>query len=165
MSNNAISLAGAKAISNFLENSPNLRILHISNGGVGPEGAVIIANALKAGKIPLEIISIARNRLENLGATALGEYLKDNKNIKEIHVFQNVIRKEGMIPLIDSLIDKDVITVDISDNFINEESVDKFCEFLEKNKSVKNLNVSDCNIDDKSARRIVESFQVILINH
>jgi Ran GTPase-activating protein 1 len=159
LSNNAVGPNGAQAISNFLENSPNLRVFLINNCGLGIQGSTIIANAFKKGKVNLEVLAMARNRLENPGTIAIASALESMDRIKEVYLFQDVIRKDGMVALLSALMTKNLDTLDISDNFINEESVEKFCEFLEKNESIKNLNVSDCNIQKDDNKRIVESLE------
>lgn len=162
LSNNAISINGSKALSNFLENSTNLKVFLINNCGLGIQGSTIIAESLKKGKVNLEVIAMARNRLENPGTIAIASALKEMSAIKEVYLFQDVIRKDGMVALLDALMDKKVTTLDICDNFINEESVEKFSEFLEKNDSLVNLNVSDCNIQKADNKRIVAAFEVRL---
>lgn len=159
LSNNAVGPNGAQALSNFLENSPNLKVFLINNCGLGIQGSTIIAESLKKGKVNLEVIAMARNRLENPGAAAIASALKEMNAIKEVYLFQDVIRKDGMVALLDALMDKKVTTLDICDNFINEESVEKFSEFLEKNDSLVNLNVSDCNIQKADNKRIVAAFE------
>jgi len=159
ISNNAISVAGCKAISYYLERAQNLKVLHMGNGGIGIDGSTIVMKALQKGNVKLEVVSIARNRLENAGAKAMAEFLKENPAIREVHTFQNVIRKDGMVPLLDALADKKIEVLDISDNFIAEESVDKFCDFLQINETIRTLNVSDCNIDLKGSTKIVEALE------
>jgi len=126
---------------------------------LGIQGSTILANAFKKGKVNLEVLAMARNRLENEGTKAIASALEGMDKIKEVYLFQDVIRKDGMVALLDALMTKNLDTLDISDNFINEESVEKFCEFLEKNESIKNLNVSDCNIQKDDNKRIVEALE------
>jgi len=162
LSNNAVGPNGATAISGYLEQAKSLKIFLINNCGLGIQGATIIANALKKGQVNLEVIAMARNRLENDGTKEIASALKEMTNIKEVHLFQDVIRKDGMIPLLQALSDKKLVTLDISDNFINEESVNVFCEFLEKCETLENLNVSDCNIQEDDNEKIVAALEVIL---
>lgn len=159
ISNNAVSVNGSQALTNFLENSPNLKVFLINNCGLGIQGSTILAGALKKGKVNLEVIAMARNRLENAGTIEIASALKGMDAIKEVHLFQDVIRKDGMVALLDALMDKKLKTLDISDNFINEESVEKFAEFLEKNETIENLNVSDCNVQKEDNEKIVAALE------
>jgi len=159
LSNNAVGPNGAQALSKFFESSPSLKIFLINNCGLGIQGSTILANAFKKGKVNLEVLAMARNRLENPGTIEIASALEGMDSIKEVYLFQDVIRKDGMVALLSALMTKKLGTLDISDNFINEESVEKFCEFLEKNESIKNLNVSDCNIQKDDNKRIVESLE------
>lgn len=160
LSNNAVGPNGASAISGYLEKAVSLKKFLINNCGLGIQGATIIAEALKKGKINLEVIAMARNRLEDDGTKAIASALAEMPAIKEVHLFQDVIRKGGMIPLLESLMDKKLETLDIKDNFINEDSVGVFCNFLGKCESLVNLNVSDCNIQEDDNERIVEALKV-----
>lgn len=144
----------------YLEKATSLRTFLINNCGLGIDGTTIIANALKTGGVNLEVIAMARNRLENQGTIEISSALKGMSNIKEVHLYQDVIRAEGMVPLLNSLMDKNLVTLDISDNFINGDAVPVFCEFLEKAKALQNLNVSDCNIQEDDNEKIVEAFKV-----
>lgn len=131
----------------------------VNNCGLGIDGSTIIAQALKKGGVNLEVIAMARNRLENQGAIEIASALENMSNIKEVHLFQDVIRKDGMIPLLKALKGKKLVTLDISDNFINEEAVEVFADFLESSESLENLNVSYCNIQEDDNERIVEALE------
>lgn len=161
LSNNAVGPNGSQALSGYLKNATGLRVFHINNCGLGIQGATTIAEALKEGKVDLEVISMGRNRLEDKGATAIASALAEMKSIREVHLFQNVIREGGMVPLLEALAGKpELHTLDISDNFINEKSIDAFCSFLEKTPSLKNLNISDCNMELDLAKRVVDALEV-----
>ena len=160
ISNNAVSVNGAQALTNFLENSPNLKTFLINNCGLGIQGSTILAGALKKGKVNLQVIAMARNRLENQGTIEIASALKEMDDIKEVYLFQDVIRKDGMIALLSALMDKKLKSLDIADNFINDESVEKFADFLEKNETLESLNVSDCNIQKEDNEKIVAAFEV-----
>ena len=84
----------------YLKKANSLKIFYINNCGLGPEGVEIIGQSLAQGAPNLEVLAIARNRAEDKGAKAVGEMLKTCPNFRELHIYQDVIRKEGMLVLL-----------------------------------------------------------------
>lgn len=69
MSNNAIAPNGALALKPYLEKANSLEILLINNCGLGIIGSTTIAQSLKQGTPKLEVWAMARNRIEDAGAS------------------------------------------------------------------------------------------------
>lgn len=68
-------------------------------------------------------MAIARNRAEDKGAKAVGKACGTMKNFRELHIYQDVVRKEGMIELLKNLRNcKNLEILDVRDNFIKEEA-------------------------------------------
>jgi hypothetical protein len=58
LSNNALSISGAEALSNFLYQASSLQVLLVNNCGLGIDGVTIICEQLKRGTPNLEILVI-----------------------------------------------------------------------------------------------------------
>lgn len=98
----------------YLSSSHNtLRVLKLSNNGLGPEGGSVIAQALldsaKAAQAlgktsQLEVVLCGRNRLENGSAHLWAQAFKAHgQSIKEVRLFQNGIRMAGIVALANGL--------------------------------------------------------------
>jgi len=78
LSDNAFGPNGVSSFEDFLENSKGLKILDVTNCGLGPEGAEMIAIALKKNKdMKLEELYSSRDRLEDKGMAAIAEVLAE----------------------------------------------------------------------------------------
>lgn len=56
LSNNALSISGAEALSAFLLQASSLQVFLVNNGGLGIDGVTIICDQLKRGTPNLEIL-------------------------------------------------------------------------------------------------------------
>lgn len=74
LGDNAFGPDGIRAFECLLKEDKNLRILKVSNCGLGPEGGEMIAEALKCNTdLKLTHFHAGRDRLENKGITALAQ--------------------------------------------------------------------------------------------
>ena len=74
LSNNAFGPAGLSSIIDFLRTSRFLKVLSVTNCGVGPEGGKMIAEAmLQNQNMKLTEFYACRDRLEQKGMAALAE--------------------------------------------------------------------------------------------
>lgn len=164
ISNNALGPSGALALSNFLLQAQNLKVLLINNCGLGIDGVTTISDCLKKGTPSLEIWAMSRNRAENPGAIKIGEALSVLKKIKEIHVFQNVIRLEGMLGIVKNLKEcPDLEILDVRDNYVKGEAAKEMGSLIEKSKNLRCLNLSDCNMEKEENEYIIKGLEVGII--
>jgi Ran GTPase-activating protein 1 len=97
LSDNAFGPDGIRAFECLLINDKQLRVLKITNCGLGPEGGEMIAEALSKNEgLKLTHFHAGRDRLEDKGITALASVFKAMGSLEEIHVPQNGIKDEGM---------------------------------------------------------------------
>lgn len=72
LSRNAFGPAGVEALKDFLAACPSLKVLDISDCGLGPDGATTIAQSLlKCEGQKLEVFKASRDRLEDPGFCSL----------------------------------------------------------------------------------------------
>ena len=87
LSDNAFGPDGIKAFECLLREDKHLKVLKVSNCGLGPEGGVMIAEALGANDgLQLQTFHAGRDRLENKGITALASVFAEMKSLQELHV-------------------------------------------------------------------------------
>lgn len=82
LSDNAFGPDGIKAFECLLREDKALRILKVTNCGLGPEGGEMIAEALSANEgLQLTTFHAGRDRLENKGITALAAVFAKMKSL------------------------------------------------------------------------------------
>lgn len=87
LSDNAFGPDGIRAFECLLREDVNLRVLKVTNCGLGPEGGEMIAAALNQNKgLKLTHFHAGRDRLENKGITALAEVFRGMGSLLEIDV-------------------------------------------------------------------------------
>ena len=163
ISNNALGPSGALALSDFLLQAGNLKVLLINNCGLGIDGVTTISNSLKKGTSQLEVWAMSRNRAENPGALKIAEALLGLKKLKELHIFQNVIRLEGMIGIVTALQKcEDLEILDVRDNYMKETAAKEMGVLIQKSKKLRCLNLSDCNMNKEENEYIIQALEVYL---
>jgi Ran GTPase-activating protein 1 len=162
LSDNAFGPAGIKAFDFLLRETPSLKTFKVNNCGLGPEGAEMIADALKENKdLKLKHFTAGRDRLENKGITALSRVFKDMQSLEVIEVPQNGIKEDGMLALMEALKAnaETLREVHINDNWIKKAAVDKLVEFIYKAKKLEKLNISDLNMDPQAVKLVFRALK------
>lgn len=133
LSDNAFGPDGIRSFDFLLESMTSLTTLKVSNCGLGPEGGVMIAEALnKNSALKLKSFSAGRDRLENKGSSALATVFDRIKTLEYIELPQNGIKKEGMMALMSSFLSNvgTLREVVINDNWIKSEAIDTLVELI-----------------------------------
>lgn len=127
LSDNALGLSAVDPLSDFLSKHTPLRELILANNGFGPLAGAKVASALEdlakakeevKSPYALETVICGRNRLENGSMEAWSACFAANKEIKEIRLYQNGIRQEGIELLLTSGLSnsKKLQKLDLQDN-------------------------------------------------
>ncbi|KAK7206433.1 hypothetical protein BZA70DRAFT_276583 [Myxozyma melibiosi] len=127
LSDNALGLSAVDPLSDFLSKHTPLKDLILANNGFGPIAGAKVATALRdlakakeEAKSPyaLETVICGRNRLENGSMEAWSACFAANKDIKEIRLYQNGIRQEGIETLLTTGLanSKKLQRLDLQDN-------------------------------------------------
>lgn len=159
LSDNAFGPIGVKAIDSYLKTCTTIKELYIQNCGLGPEGASLLAEALKENKnLKLERIKIGRNRLENKGASAFAEYFAQTDSLKEVVAFQNGIKDEGMVDFLNGLAhNKNLEILKLNDNIPSENAHKSLVTLIPKLEKLQILDVSDSKLGCESSVELFES--------
>lgn len=111
-SDNAFGGRSAEPMVSLLSSHPTLSAVHLANNGLGVTGGTIIAKALfasaehhaqKGRPSPLRVFVCGRNRLENGSAPFFGQAFSMHKNLEEVRLYQNGIRREGVRDIVRGL--------------------------------------------------------------
>jgi Ran GTPase-activating protein 1 len=165
-SDNAFSPAGAKALNFFLANCVSLEELRLNNNGLGPVGGQIIAQGLLDNRAKtreqgmpssLKCVTIGRNRLENGSAALFAEAFKSHEGLREVAMYQNGIRPEGIKMLAEGLAAcSELSVVDLTDNTFSEMGSMAFAEAVGKWSQLTQLLIGDCLFGNDGCKRILE---------
>jgi Ran GTPase-activating protein 1 len=163
LSDNAFGPDGVRGFSALLENCASLKELKINNNGLGPEGGRMVAEALlKCDGMKLEVFQAGRNRLENPGAKALAEVFLRMGSLRMIALYQNGIRAEGMLPLVESFAgNSELQMIEINDNYLNDPVVyETLARSLATLNYVSVLNIGDSLLGNQGALAIIQALRV-----
>lgn len=155
LSDNAFGPSGVAAFDFYLRSTTTLKELYIENCGLGPEGGESVAKALESNSnLLLERIRVGRNRLENKGATAFGNYFASTNSLVEVQAFQNGIKDQGISSFLRGLIsNKSLKILKVNDNLITD-AVDALIELISSLPILEVLDISDSNLGSEKALRI-----------
>jgi len=161
MSNNAIAPTGCAAICDLIRTADKLEYFWANNCALAQGGAPHIAKAIEDGKCPLKLISMTRNRIE-AKAAEVGKAISRLDTLEELVMFQNGIKEEGMVGLLEGVQHcKNIKKLDLSDNWFLGKSIDMLCQVVEACESLVELNIGDCNLGKSDHKKILESFKKV----
>ncbi|KAA8911352.1 hypothetical protein TRICI_003837 [Trichomonascus ciferrii] len=172
LSDNAFGIATIDPLESFLSQHTPLEHLILANNGFGPEAGSRIAGALEklatakkeAGvDSKLQTVVCGRNRLENGSMEAWAKFLSAHGTIKEIRLYQNGIRQEGIEHLLLHGLSKspELEKLDLQDNTFTAKGAKALAEVFKGWKNIKEIGISDCLLTAEGgevlARALVES--------
>lgn len=169
LSDNAFGGRSAEPMVNLLTNNPHIRVLKLSNNGLGVSGGTIVAQALynaaknvKAGeKSALRSVICGRNRLENGSAPEWAKAFAAHRGLKEIRMYQNGIRMEGVRAICEGLSHcKDLEVLDLQDNTATLRGSQAVAKALPNWPNLRTLNLSDCLLRSKGGSLVFEALSL-----
>ena len=159
ISHNAVTPGGCKLIFDLIKNASKLQYLWANNCGLAQNGVIHIAKAIEEGTAPLKVLSMTRNRIE-VKAAEVGLALQRLTDLEELILFQNGIKGDGMLGLLNGLANcKKRRKLDLNDNWFLDGSFDKFLSIIENSPHLVELNISDCNLDAEQVAQLVKVLQ------
>lgn len=161
LSDNAFGPDCIKMFECLLKEDKNLKVLKITNCGLGPEGGEMIANALASNEgLKLREFYAGRDRLENKGITALAHVFSEMGSLQVVHVPQNGIKDAGMRELIAALQkSKDLHTLRVNDNWLKAESTEQLLGLMLACRSLRELNISDGNMGTANVLAVLRALR------
>ncbi|XP_068732196.1 leucine-rich repeat-containing protein 74B-like isoform X1 [Montipora capricornis] len=116
--------------------------LIMRNLGIGPTGAVAVAEAL-ARNASVKRLDISLNDIQDKGAIAVAKLLEVNSNIVNVSLSENKIGKDGAEALGNMLtVNDSLLRIDISRNQLTDEDIQFFSSVLQTEDSLSSLDVS-----------------------
>lgn len=159
LSDNAFGGRSAEPMVNFLTHNHSFQTLKLSNNGLGVTGGTIVADALYAAaqelekqgkKSELRSVICGRNRLENGSAGAWARAFAAHGGLREVRLYQNGIRMEGVEALCQGLSKcADLEVLDLQDNTATLRGSRAVAAALPSWPKLRVLNLSDCLLKSK----------------
>ena len=95
LSNNALRATAADLI--FVKQNKTLEKLYLNNCGMEPIETPDLIKIIKENKdIPLKVLKIAINKMEDIGFESISELVKEKKTLQEIQISDNEIHNKGL---------------------------------------------------------------------
>ena len=150
LSDNALGPDAAEGYIFFFKQNKTLEKLYINNCGMGPIGTPDLMKVIKENKdMPLKVLKIARNKMEDDGCESVTELMKEKKTIEEIQISDNELTNEGLNSFLSEIKDNtNLKMIDIHNNTLGSKKKD-FPEVIKSLSNVDRLNLSDLTIEDK----------------
>ncbi|VEU21331.1 DEKNAAC102754 [Brettanomyces naardenensis] len=171
LSDNAFGQDTIEVLEGFVSKSKYIEHLIISNNGLGPFSGARLGKALyRMAKLrdaseekdknvrSLKTFWCGRNRLESGSSELLALGLRANKNLKEIRLYQNGIRPNGIARLIFHGLSHlhDLEVLDLDDNTFTWPGSVALADSLSKWPELKELNVNDCLLKARGCVKLLE---------
>ena len=135
----------------------NLNLLDASNQSIDDYGVTVITAFCDKHNI----INLSSNRISNIGAATVSEFLKNNIYLLELNLSKNNIGPNGIIAIakaiqVNTLLQK----FNISECQVADDEAAAIGDSLKCNHSLQELNLSQNNITSDGAKKIAEAIQV-----
>jgi hypothetical protein len=90
---------GRATLAQLRDNDPGLTELNLDDKGVGPQGALALAEALKTNTALVKLNLSCNHGMGNGGAAALGAALQSNSTLRELYLRGNDLDDAGAAPV------------------------------------------------------------------
>ncbi|KAL0237827.1 hypothetical protein GEMRC1_012301 [Eukaryota sp. GEM-RC1] len=152
--NGHVGSEGAIALADALKVNSTVTQIKLQRNSIGTEGAIALADALKVNSTVVRIC-LKRNSICIEGAIALADALKVNSTVTWIHLQHNAIGIEVAIALAEALkVNSTVTDINLANNAIGTEGAIALTEALKVNSTVIRINLGVNSIDSKTVQLI-----------
>ncbi|KYM79451.1 T-complex-associated testis-expressed protein 1 [Atta colombica] len=153
---------GAHAVSQFLSMHRNVKILHLANNNIGPDGvAGIVYGLIKASSTALKHLDLRLNPLESEGANHICALLVRNKTLETLNISGCELGPEDGIALAEVLssgcVELEALSLDVSNNNFGFTAGESFEAAVASNPYIIHLDGRMCNFSKESECSIIES--------
>ncbi|XP_011064074.1 PREDICTED: T-complex-associated testis-expressed protein 1 [Acromyrmex echinatior] len=153
---------GAYAVGEFLSSHQKLKILHLANNNIGPNGvAGIVYGLIKASSTALKHLDFRLNPLQIEGTHHICALLIRNKTLETLNISGCELGPEEGIALADVLssgcVELETLSLDVSNNNFGFTAGESFEAAVGSNPYIIYLNGRMCNFSKESEYSIIES--------
>jgi Ran GTPase-activating protein (RanGAP) involved in mRNA processing and transport len=159
---NKITSVGTSILAQVFNNNCKLEALYLVDNNVSDNGVYSLVKTLSTNNNTLKILSLGKNRITDEGAKHLAEIIKINQTLIHLWLDGNNISDEGARILISTIENFNSTLEDLhlsNNKLLTDCTADFLLQFMERNTSLKNLYVFDCNFSQPSKDKLKESQQ------
>eukprot|EP01125_Pyxidicula_operculata_P022197 TRINITY_DN895_c0_g1_i3.p1 TRINITY_DN895_c0_g1~~TRINITY_DN895_c0_g1_i3.p1 ORF type:complete len:972 (+),score=222.12 TRINITY_DN895_c0_g1_i3:2547-5462(+) len=137
---------------NVIRKSKFIKKLIICSVDISRENIILLSNSIKENKeLPLTSIDLSNTFIDEKGAAALGQSLKNLKDLEVLILDNSAIKyaPNDYLHSISSNHEKQLVTLSLAGTTLNAQSIDLLCEILKHNKvgnSLSTLNLSGVKV-------------------
>ena len=162
ISNNGLNDEAAHGIAIFLSHNPQLRELDLSYNNLKAEGFIKICNGMTSLR-RLTKLNISNNNINKEAAHDIAVVLSQNHLLEELDLSYNILEKFGLFWILSSIKNfMNLIKLNICNTGVTDTATDDITTILDKNKKLKELDLSHNNIQTGAASRIFKTTTVNL---
>lgn len=152
---NALSCNFPEKFANFLSNCP-LKVLNLHNCGLGEDGLTRVVNCISKleNKTNLISLDLSKNRI-NVICPEFANVLSTFKSLERLILNANTIEENSMAQFLNSLQNKNLQVLNLTDNFVCGVAIEPLGELFLKN-SFKELYLQDIKVDEHDINRLLK---------
>jgi len=164
LSENNITSAGVSILTDALNNNSNtLERLSLYGNAICDDGLrFLVENLLNTNKI-IKRLNLNKTGITDIGAEYLTRMLKTNQTLTELCLNENEISDTGVRRLV-NVIKNNNTTIELlrlsSNKRVTDESVNDLIQMIETNRSLRELDVSDCQLSDISKKKLEDAHKL-----
>ena len=156
----ALSVSDVAILARRLRYDATFYGLHLSNNGIGPDGAALIADALLVNK-KLTTLTLDQNDIGAVGATCIATTLFTNTTLKSVGLHHANIGGGGATAIALALVKNNtIVRLTISHDTIGDDGAASLAVTLCKNRRLAWLDVEDTGIGSVGATHIADALLV-----
>uniref|UniRef100_A0A672QYG5 NACHT domain-containing protein n=1 Tax=Sinocyclocheilus grahami TaxID=75366 RepID=A0A672QYG5_SINGR len=144
------------ALATILGSDTNLKELNMNNNNLQDSGVKLLCTGLENIKCELEILSLRKCGLTEESCSALATVLRSNSSLKELDMSNNNLQDSGVKKLQNGLEDTNCALQKLSLRKcgLTEESCSALATVLRSNSSLKELDLSNNNLQDSGVKKL-----------
>ena len=157
LNQNKITAAGACSISKALNGNCSLEELYLSSNLICDIGVYFLIESLAQKNFTLKWLFLSSAGITDAGAAHLGKMLKTNNTLAHLALGENEISDKGVLSLASALIDHNNSLQGLyldENRRITDLSIDVLVQMLQRNRSLKILRLSDCNLSERGKEKL-----------
>jgi len=147
-----------RALAEALGRNVSLATIDFSkSSGVSPEGAALLAGALKTNSM-LASLRLSGTRTGNPGAEALAKVLKTNTSLRDLDLSDTTLDDKGAVALAAALaVNRGLETLNIGNTNVGDAGAKALCDALAKNVSLRAIDLGPNPRMDRSWQQLLDS--------
>jgi len=164
MNNRFINSDNIKMLSLNIVNCGNLTKIDLSENSIGAHGVEILISSILKSRIPLRILNLSKNFIEDYHSAKLDSLIKECHSLTELNLSCTRPKSAGVKMFLAALVLNTTLKkIDLSKNTIGNGFVPLLCELFEKNETLRIVNLDDTKLDVKAISKIADKINANIL--